>query len=422
MSIDKIKLEQDALGIMSKAVGRLLLKYPFYGSLALRLKLVADWACNTAYTNAVVIGFKPTYVIDMYAGNPAHTLFLVAHEVMHVVLKHMLRLEGRNPKIANIAMDHVINLLLKEAGFDVPSCALCDPKYKGMSWERVYGLIYKEIEEQCTCGNDGKSSDDQCESDGEGDSDGDNDCPIHGGTSIEDALRNGEFGEVRPVPVDCDKDVDTIEIEWESAITTAVNKEKSRGTMPGGLIEAIDGRNQPVVDWKETLSAFVSDMGNNFEPTWSRVNRRMMDSGYYFAGMKREGVNDLVIALDTSGSVSNDEIKQFCSEALDILDLFECDVTFIPCDSRVGLVQSFESGDLPDECSDFKVTGRGGTSFAPVFDWVKDNMSVDPTALIYFTDGECSYPDEPDYPVLWGISNGSWFEEAPWGETVKVQL
>ena len=422
-----MKQDKQAMDLVKKCVTRLILKYPFYGSLALRLKLLVDWTCDTAYTDAVSLGFNPKFVLSLT--NP-QVMFLVAHEVLHVVLKHMLRLGGRDPRIANMAMDHTINLLLKEAGFDVIPSALCDPKYKGMAWERIYGLMYKEAEEKCTCDEQGdesgdESGDEQGNDQGgtSGDDQGDEQggCPVHGTgvPSLEDALQNGTFGEIRPLPAD--KDPDMTNIEWESAITIAMNKEKSRGTMPGSMMSAIDGRNQPVVDWKDTLSAFVSDVGHNVEGTWSRCNKRLMDAGYYLSGLKREGISNLVIACDTSASVSNDELKQFASEALDICDLFGCDITFIPCDSRVHDVQCFESGEYPEEVSDFDMKGRGGTSFDPVFTWVDENMDA-PTALIYFTDGECDYPDEPDYPVLWGISNGSWFKDAPWGETVRVEL
>ena len=118
---------------------------------------------------------------------------------------------------------------------------------------------------------------------------------------------------------------------------------------------------------------FLSDAGNNFEVTWAKPNRRFIDGGDYFPSMKREGVNDLVIAVDTSGSVSKREIVQFCSETLEIAEQFDCDITFIPCDSEIGTVQHFTSGDYPTEVDGFEIGGRCGTSFKPPFKWVEDN-------------------------------------------------
>jgi len=129
-----------------------------------------------------------------------------------------------------------------------------------------------------------------------------------------------------------------------------------------------------------------------------------------------------VIAVDTSGSCSDAELKQFCSETLDIAEQFDCDITFLPCDTHIGDVQTFESGEYPDEVSGFKLGGRGGTRFSPVFDWVERNMDDAPTALIYFTDGYAPYPVEPDYPVFWAISTmpNYPYRPAPWGTSVEV--
>ena len=429
-------IEQQAYSAVSSSISRLILMHPFFGSLALRLKLVADWLTDTGYTDSVVIGFNPQFILGLTV---SHRMFLVAHEVLHVVLKHTARLGHRDPHTANMAMDYVINLILKDAGFDVLKGALIDEAYRNMSWEQVYSILYKEMKDKCTCqqsgdsdgesesdgeGNEGNDASDEGNADGnEGDGSSGTPCPVHGsGSSLQEVLENGTFGEVRQAPKGTPQDEAQRQIEWETAITVAVSAEKNRGTMPGSFIDAIMGRNESVIDWKETLAMFISDSGNQFESTWSRVNRTMLGQDVYMSGMKRNGVKDLVVAIDTSGSVSPGELEQFLSETLEIAETFECRITFIPCDARIGKVQTFEPSEYPEQCDGFTITGRGGTSFEPPFTWVSDNMDESPTALIYFTDGECNYPDEPDYPVLWAISAGRWFEEAPWGTTVEVRL
>ena len=124
------------MDLMSKARAQMLLKHAFFGALILSTKMVKDERVPTAYTDMVKIGYNPKFIESL--ATPDLVLFVLAHEVMHIVLKHGLRRGSRNPQRWNIAADFAINLMLKKSGFTIWEHALCDDKYDGMSAEQIY--------------------------------------------------------------------------------------------------------------------------------------------------------------------------------------------------------------------------------------------------------------------------------------------
>lgn len=395
---DPIAVEQ--LSRMQKLVGVLMLLAPFWGSVALKLALVVDFTCKTAYTDGKVIGFNPFFTAKL---NKGQALFLIGHEVAHVILKHMLRCGSRNAEKFNEACDFAINWLLVEAGWGefIPS-GLLDKQYRGMSSELIYNLRKREEQEKPQSGSDSSDDDDQSDEPKEY---GPDDVP-----DFDDA--GSDIGEVRAAPEGEESD---IENDLEQVVNMAAATAQRAGKMSGGLVELVNGRNDPVVDWTQMLDDFVSSAGNIVETSWSRPNRRLLDIGY-FPGNVRHGFEHAVIAVDTSGSMSKEWIKQSCSEALAICEKLGPRVTFIPCDSKMQGVQEYQPNEYPEEVDGFEIKGRGGTSLEPVFDWIEENG--EPDVLIYFTDGDVfSWPDEPDYPVFWGMVKDN---TPPWGESVRI--
>ena len=122
-------MELNARGKIDKALGRLVLKRPFYGTTALRLEIIEDNTQPTGYTDAKVIGYNRHFVDQLSLDEVE---FLLCHEVLHVVLKHPWRREGREPGLFNEACDYVINLLCKDDNFRLIGNILCDEKYRGM--------------------------------------------------------------------------------------------------------------------------------------------------------------------------------------------------------------------------------------------------------------------------------------------------
>jgi predicted metal-dependent peptidase len=127
----------------------------------------------------------------------------------------------------------------------------------------------------------------------------------------------------------------------------------------------------------------------------------------------------LVITLDTSGSIDQEQLDQFAAEVSAILELMEnSEITVIYCDSRLrGTPETFTKSDLP---LTLNALGGGGTDFRPPFQYVAD-QDMTPAALIYLTDLDCDdFPQEPDYPVLW-IKTGTYGRPAPFGEVIDLE-
>jgi len=143
-------------------------------------------------------------------------------------------------------------------------------------------------------------------------------------------------------------------------------------------------------------------------------NRRYIAGGIYLPELRSESMPVIVVAVDTSASTSS-VLPIFKAELQSIVDECRPEATIvIMADAAVQRVDRFERGD-PIE---FNVEGLGGTDFRPVFEHV-DREQVNPACLVYLTDGDGCYPDEPsDYPTLWAITSPN--RQAPWGETVTI--
>lgn len=154
-------------------------------------------------------------------------------------------------------------------------------------------------------------------------------------------------------------------------------------------------------DWREHLRSFVMNQTKREDYTWARPNKRFVPMGVYLPSMRGTYDPDsIVLAIDNSGSISEEKLEEFLEEIACIM--VEMPTTLfhiICCDTRVNAHHKVSSSDLP---LDFEVHARGGTRFTPVFVEVEE-QGIDPEALIYFTDmGSTDYPSEkPDYPVLW---------------------
>jgi len=373
-----------------KAISRLLLDHPFFGALALRLTPIADDSIKTACTNGVNIRYNPKWFLKLKSPERAG---LLAHEVMHVALLHMLRREGRDPKRWNIAGDFVINSALVKSGLVLPHTELLDSQYDDMSTEQVYELLPKDIGQNptptevwlCT-GKDGEITDDP------------GGC---GGVEDHPNLLDGQA-------------VGKYAADLEVAIHQAAEAAKSIGKLPGHMQSLIEKALAPKVDWRMTLARFLR-ANNKSDFTWIRPNRRLISSGLYLPSLHTPCLEEIAIVTDSSGSVSETELEQFTGETSAILhDLNPELIHFIQCDSKVHNDTTYTRENLPLKV---KYEGRGGTAFSPAIKYVNEKYP-NVVALIYLTDLEATdFGPAPLYPVLWVTTSR---EEAPYGQVIKI--
>jgi len=169
----------------------LVLDYPFWGNLALRLALKEDPFCPTMWTNGKDLGYNPNWTETL---SDLGLLAICAHEVAHCMCCHHLRRGKRNPKLWNIACDHTVNSIIIKAGFDPPN-PMYDPRFDGMSTDEVYAILEKEYEEKRKEKRKSKKGGQSGKSQRNNEDDGTNDSASGGDSTMDDEQDNGDAGD-----------------------------------------------------------------------------------------------------------------------------------------------------------------------------------------------------------------------------------
>lgn len=392
---------------VQKARIALLLDHPFFGSLLFRLKGHESRSIKTMATDGVSLYWNLEFVETLNAATLAGTL---AHEVMHPALHHHARRSGRDPGRWNMACDYAINPLLVDAGLNLPDGILLDDRFRGMSAEQIYNLLETEPDSD----QDSGSEDEKQSSGGGGTADG---LPDQGDSDSPSAPETeGGIGQVLDAPLP-DDETPTVEEqirEWDVAVNQAMTVARHAGKVPAGLDRTLEGAADAAVDWRELLRRLWSET-IPADYSWMRPNRRHLWTGLYLPGVVREGVGEVVIAVDCSGSVSARQLRLFEAETRSILEGQRPERVYVLYfDAAVHKVETYEAGQRVD----LNPVGGGGTDFEPCFEWL-DERGIRPQCLVFLTDLYGSFPPAPpSYPVLWA-STGR--REAPFGDVIPMQ-
>lgn len=384
----------------------------FFGSLIWRLDLQVEWGLGTMATDGENIFYDPGFVVNL---PPQHLMGVLAHEVLHNVLKHHTRREGRDPQQWNIACDLAINPLLTEAGFQLPSTAL-KPGYapydqfpSGESADFYYARIQQD---QPPPPPPPQQGDQQQEGQGEGQGQGEGEGEGEGeGQGNPDP---GGCGAVRDPQDSSEATAKQSEANWSVAVAQAAQAAQSVGQLSAGLARLVQEVLAPKVDWKAVLREFVTRYARS-DYSMSPPNRRFVWQGLYLPGMRSEELGELVVAIDTSGSVDDAMLQLFGSEVQGILDSYDCELTILYADCHVCHVDTWRSSDGPLKLEHH---GGGGTDHAPVFEWILKNKP-DTTCVVCLTDLYTNFPADPGIPTLWTVVGGN-ASEPPFGQRVTV--
>jgi predicted metal-dependent peptidase len=394
----------NALERIQKARIGLLFDAPFFASIAMRLVLQEDASCPTMSTNGLNIAYSPAFVETLSQPELAG---VIAHEVLHVTNCHHTRRGDRDPQLWNVAADYAINDMLLQSGFKLPKGCLTG---KGIdkTAEQIYSELQQQQSQQPQSG-DGEPQQSQGQSQGQPQSGSGMPKPQDWGEVTD---LPGADGKVPSSPAEKAQ----AEAEMKVAVAQAAQQAKAAGKLPAGLARLIDEIVRPRVDWREVLQRFVQSNARN-DYAWMPPNRRYIHRGLYLPGLRSEELPEIVISVDTSGSIDREVLNQFSAEISAILGEYDTKVTVIYCDSAISSTEVFTSQDLPLK---LRVEGGGGTDFKPPFAWVEEQGIV-PACMIYLTDLECnSFPDEPPYSVLWACY-GRREQRVPFGEVVTVK-
>jgi predicted metal-dependent peptidase len=201
--------------------------------------------------------------------------------------------------------------------------------------------------------------------------------------------------------------------EWAMNAQQAMGSAKACGRMPSGIERQLKEARQSKCDWRAVLRDFIAATQPS-DYSWSAPNRRFIGSGIYLPSVTRRGVGEMVIAVDTSGSIGHQELEQFASEIAAISEAAKPErIHVLYCDAAVAGAEEFG----PSEPIKLSPKGGGGTDFRPPFEWVQQ-QGIQAKCLIYLTDLCCSaFPEAPEYAVLW-VTNSR--RTAPFGETIRI--
>lgn len=408
----------EALLKIKQARSAMLVDAPFFGELSLKLILKEDTDENAKiWTDGIYLGYNPEWVLNQSATKLA---FEVAHLVVHCALSHQLRRNNRNFEDWNDACDYAANSVLKNYGWKLSEDVLYDPQYEGMAAEAIFDIIDDKKKKE------DKQEDKQGDSGQQGQPENDFSSKGQGDTLAENKNgskdHSGRDGEVRDFPERSDQDSTAKqEQEWQQAAATAAIHAEQAGNCPGYLKQAIQELIESKVSWQEILQRFVNEQAKD-DYSWKRTNNRYAHTGFVLPALQNEKLPPLVVAIDTSGSISKQDLQQFASECEEILSLYDTTLHIVMIDTEVRHTQDLTKEDMPIKLEMF---GGGGTKFSPLFRHVA-TMEEPPMAIIYLTDLLCKdYGTEPDCPVLWiKTSRDSYYDayygSPPFGEVVKM--
>lgn len=354
--------------IITARVG-LLLRHPFFGTLATRLRLVQadDW-CMTAATDGRFLYYNTQFFNAM---NNREIEFVIAHEILHCVYDHFGRRENRNPMLYNIAADYVVNNLLVDQRIgEKPKVVECyqDFKYRDWTSEEVYDELFDQAQKN---GEElikqlGELLDEHLDLEGDGDEDGD----------------GNSNGKGRPRY--SREELDQIRDEMKEAMINAVQS-AGAGNVPAGIARMIKEMTEPKINWRELIRQQIQSTIKS-DYSWGRPSRKGWHSGAILPGMLFLDTIDICIGLDMSGSIGNDQATDFLSEIKGIMEEFKDYKIKVWCfDTKVYNEQDF-SAEGGEDLMDYEIMGGGGTDFDANWTYMKDH-DIQPKKFIMFTDG-----------------------------------
>lgn len=387
----------------------LLLKAPFFGNLATRLKLEnADAWCPTAATDGRKFYYNSEFINKM----PSKQVeFLMGHEVLHCVYDHMGRRGERDPRVWNIADDYCVNqdLLDQRIGERIP-VGLYDTKYKGWSAEEVYDDLMKNAKKISLDDLEKMLLDEHLDGeDGDGDGEGEGE-----GSGKSD--KEGKGGR----PTLSEEEKKQIRDEIKEAVMAAAQTCQA-GQLPAGVKRLIKDLTAPQLDWRSLLQQQIqSTMRTDY--TWQRASRKGWDMDAVMPGSDFDKEIDICVSIDASGSMSDEMLRDILSEVKGIMESYTCFRLHLwSFDTEVHNPVMFTAENL-DDIMEWSPGGGGGTMFMCNWEFMRDNDIV-PKKFVMFTDGyygDC-WGDENYCDTLFVVHGGN-KEEASFGITAYYEF
>jgi predicted metal-dependent peptidase len=393
--------EMDKQQSLSKISKELMLKEPYYGFFLIMLNKMWRKDLPTAGVSKNGINYQLAINEEFWTSlSEKHQMGLLKHELLHIAFGHLVSFGSfRNKKLANVAMDMEINQYidpdyLPDGGIDINN-------YEDLNLDEKAGCRYyydklqqlkDEKDKNGTCGNE--------EMDKLLDNVDNGDVPDHSTWEEFDDLSEAEKK--------------LIEKQIQKVLSDAKEQTiKKRGNVPGEIegVIIIEEIVKPKFDWRSYVRRFSGTSTKVFTKKIRRKENRRYDEN---PGLKIKMKQHMLLAIDTSGSVSDTELTEFMNEIHHIYKA-GVDITIVQCDTSINSIEEYKGK------NELNVKGRGGTEFDPVLDYYNANQKKY-TSLVYFTDGECYTSVKPKGRVLWVLSERSSMNESLPGHVIKLEL
>jgi|TARA_R110001592_G_scaffold4360_5_gene24600 predicted metal-dependent peptidase len=385
----------------------LLLRHPFFGNMATRLRIKAadDWL-PTAAVDGRNLFFNTQFFNAM---SNQEIEFVIAHEILHCVFDHLTRREDRDGQIYNIAADYIVNnLLVRDRIGTIPKLVDCyqDFKYDTWSSEEVYDDIFEQAKQN---GDDflnqlGELLDEHLDWEGDGEEDGNNNSNI---SSKQPKYSKEQMREIRD------------EVK-ENMMTAA--QSSGAGNVPAEIERMISKLTEPKMNWREILRQQIQSTIRN-DYTFMRPSRKGWHMSAVLPGQNFDETIDIAVGIDMSGSIGNEQGEDFLGEVQGIMDEYQDYNIKVWCfDTKVYNEQDF-TADGGERLEEYEIMGGGGTEFDCNWEYMKQH-DITPKKFIMFTDGYPwgSWGDEDYCDTVFVIhSNRDRSLMAPFGLTTHYE-
>ena len=413
---------------------RLILDKPFLGALVLRLPMMEgdpSW-CKTTFSDGKTLYYNAEYINSL---DIDQTQFALSHEALHCALSHFYRRGHRIKTRWDLACDYAVNPLLINDGLKPTPDAAYLEEYKGMTAEEIYPCLDDEDDEddeqeqdsdtddnedlenkhQGDAGNDNseKKPEQDDRSDSENEPEQDDRSEGAGSSNQNENQSNGGSAAPEPQPMSGQEQED-LNTQWQQRLAAAAQTAHQRGQLGGEMARMVDFLLQPRLPWRMLLQRYMT-MTARDDYSYSRPSSRRGNPAVF--PRLRSSETSVVVVIDTSGSISEEEIGEFISEIDAIKSHVRARITLLTCDSELnhGCPWYFDPWD--DFSRDIAILGGGGTNFRPPFEWIEKQDRA-PDLLVYFTDAMGIFPRaEPMYPVLWLVKGQA---TVPFGQRVQL--
>ncbi len=403
---------------LAAARTRLILEKPFLGALVMHLPLKAADAkwCKTTATDAKNFYYNPAYIDRLTL---EQTQFVLAHEAMHCALSHFNRRGSRLKHRWDVACDYAVNMILDDERMHGPDNALMNAAYRGLTAEEIFPVLHEDPPEET---QDTHLFDNEATGEGEKQESGEGqgaagDQPQEQEDAGSSGEGEGDSGDTQAEsaspPPSPPSDPGQLDEQWKSRLAAAAQAARQAGKLSQSLMRLVDELLAPQLPWRALLARYLMNAARD-DYSFQRTSRR--ESAALLPRLHSQSVN-VVVALDTSGSVREEELQEFLAEIDALKAQVRADITLHACGDKLDAngpwhYALWESVKLPGE-----ISGGGGTDFRPLFDWV-GREHLNPDLLVYFTDAQGRFPErEPHYPVVWLVKGKS---GVPFGTRIQL--